>query len=169
MPPIWLLNSRSCFNTLPQSPLLEDFVGVLQQAVQIDRPAKGFLDAVLGLGQLFDSLLWDGNCYVHDLASGSVFRVGAGSCSMAGEQSFGVTFPDWLVDEVESLQEDWDEQESRSVSRSEVVREATALGVIALEQFEGQRMAHAPTREQRSMVRQAMIDFFEADDGELGE
>lgn len=85
---------------------------------------------------------------------------------MAGEQSFGVTFPDWLVDEIEERQERRDDNEAGSVSRSEVIREATALGLVALDELDGTRLKYASTREQRTMVRQAMLDFLDEDDGD---
>lgn len=73
------------------------------------------------------------------------------------------------VDRMDEFMRKWDRLEDRRITRSDVAREVIPLGLEvweALLREYGTEAYRIPTRERNAMVRQAMVDFFDEDDGE---
>lgn len=72
-------------------------------------------------------------------------------------------------DKLDEFKREWDQLESRNISRSDVAREVLPLGLVAWEAFMNEFDTEAyriPTRERNAMVRQALYDFFREQDEE---
>lgn len=69
------------------------------------------------------------------------------------------------LDALDDLKREWDSREARHVSRSEVAREALALGVLALEAIDKEydRLSWS-TRDRQAIVREGLQQYFEADE-----
>lgn len=77
-------------------------------------------------------------------------------------QPVGIPLPDDMLEQLDEKKRDWDRREASAVSRSEVAREALAIGIAALDELDKQNR-HLSTRERRAITRQGIIDHFEAE------
>jgi len=73
----------------------------------------------------------------------------------------GFAIPQDTLDELDDVKRRWDRHEARTISRSEIAREALAVGVDALEMLDDEYSRGLTTHARRATVRQALIDHFE--------
>lgn len=92
------------------------------------------------------------------MASGSLLRPADG-CAGMSMIPIGFSIPANLRDRLDEMKREWDEREARSVSRSDVAREALAVGTIALDELEDHD-DNLDTRAREAVVRQAIQDHF---------
>lgn len=78
-------------------------------------------------------------------------------------QGVGISLPDETVEELDEMTAEWDDRESRTIKRSEVAREALAVGLVALEELDDENPAMT-TRQRKAIVRQSVLDHFEPDE-----
>lgn len=72
----------------------------------------------------------------------------------------GFSIPQDELDEMDDIKRRWDRLESRTISRSEVAREALNIGVEALEMIDEEFDRGLTTHDRRALVRQALLDHF---------
>lgn len=71
----------------------------------------------------------------------------------------GMSLPDAQVQRLDDLAANWDEREVGTVSRSQVAREALALGLEAMDLIDDRpELRRLSTRDRRAVVRQAILD-----------
>ena len=74
----------------------------------------------------------------------------------------GIVFDQPLLDRLDSRKHDLDRRSVESVSRSQVVRECSDLGLVATELIdEHPELRHLPVEDRRGLVRQAVSDFLD--------
>lgn len=77
-------------------------------------------------------------------------------------RSFGVTTDEDLVDELDDLKREWDRHEAGTIHRTDVAREALAIGVEVLQHDEFKPAGgQYASQERRAIVRQALMDHFD--------
>jgi len=71
----------------------------------------------------------------------------------------GIVWSQTLLDRVDDRKRTLDQRAVETVSRSQVVREATAVGLAALEEVDSHpQLRHLDRREREALVRQAVQD-----------
>jgi len=90
---------------------------------------------------------------------GFISRVHDGARMPRDFRKVGLSLPAHQVEQLDELAAEWDEREAGRVSRSEVAREALALGLDALELVDDDpSLRRLSTRDRRALVRQAILD-----------
>lgn len=73
----------------------------------------------------------------------------------------GFAVPQDIIDDLDDIKVRWDRREAGSVSRSAVAREALVLGVACLDLLDEHNARNVSTQQQKSLVRQALLEYFE--------
>jgi len=75
----------------------------------------------------------------------------------------GFALPQDILDDLDEIKRRWDRHEARTISRSEVAREALAVGVVALDQLDDEYSRGLTSHARKATVRQALLNHFAAE------